>query len=358
MVDNTKEKTGKIQTVLGLIDSENIGITLPHEHIFLDMANLFSEPVNASEKGLAYEPIIMKNLSWLRHNQLSSRDNIRLLDEELAVQELMYFKQEGGKTIIELSNVNLLRDPLALARVSRITGLNIVMGSGYYIANSLSPDYASRTDEDIAEEIINDIEVGVRDTGIHAGIIGEIGCSWPLDEREKKTLHAAAIAQRRTGAAINAHSGSNAHSPMEIIEVLDKAGADISRVIISHIDSVDRPLDIRCELAKTGCYLSYDNFGSEVFVPVYAKTPPRCSDKDRIEQVIELIGKGYLKQLLLSHDICLKIRLIHYGGNGYAHILRNIVPRMLMYGVTREQINTLLVDNPKTITQLVTGKVN
>jgi phosphotriesterase-related protein len=107
-------------------------------------------------------------------------------------------------------------------------------------------------------------------------------------------------------------------------------------------------------LAKTGCYLEYDIFSSHTFCPISysvgftgGKVYNRPCDRERIEQIIELIDAGYLNQILISQDICTKSKLLRYGGHGYAHILRNIVPQMLVRGITRDQIHTIMVENPK-----------
>jgi len=348
--------TGKVQTVLGVIDADDLGITLPHEHLLLDMSVYFTEPKEARFKRLAHEPVSFENHGWVQYHSYNSLDNLRLLDEEEIIEEVIHCKNEGGSTVVSLSNVGLARDPLGLVNISRATGLNVIMGAGYYISQAQGSDYEKKTKEEIAEEIITDIEVGVDNTGVRAGIIGELGCTWPLKESERKVLLAGVIAQKRTGAAINVHQiSAGPNDAIEIIKILDGAGADLSRVVIDHIDLTILPLSYRLELAKTGCYLEYDIFGYPTFAPpsfggsgvIYN----RPCDRERIEQIIELIDAGYLNQILISQDICMKHLLLRYGGHGFAHILRNIVPQMLVRGITREQIHTLTVENPKRVLQ-------
>jgi len=348
---------GKVQTVLGVIDADDLGVTLPHEHLLIDMSVYFVDPQEAGLKKLAHEPVSIKKLSWLQHNAYSVRDNLQLLDEEEIIEELKPFKNAGGNSVVCLSNIGDGRDPVGIACISRATGLNVIMGSGYYVRQALGPDFDKKSVEEIAEEIIADIELGVGDTGIHAGIIGELGTMWPLEERDHKILLAGAMAQKKTGAAINVHQiSADTGEPLEVIKILDNAGADISRVVIDHIDLNILPLSTRIELAKTGCYLEYDIFGSHTFSPISysigftkGKVYNRPCDRERIEQIIELINAGYLNQILISHDVCTKGRLLRYGGHGYAHILRNIVPQMLVRGITREQIHTMMVENPKRV---------
>ena len=129
----TKELSGKVQTVLGLIEPEELGITLPHEHLLLDVSFYFVEPEIVRERELAYAPVSMENLSWIKFNRLSNLDDLKLEDEETAIDEALLFKEAGGKTIVELTNIGMGRNPNGLSHISKMTGLNIIMGSGYYV---------------------------------------------------------------------------------------------------------------------------------------------------------------------------------------------------------------------------------
>jgi len=348
---------GKAQTVLGLIDGNGLGVTLPHEHLFIDHAKAnFDEPNAASERALAYKPVTLEILSWLRYHLTGNIDNMRLLDEQEAIDEAMLFRKAGGNTIVDVTNIGAGRDPKALARISRATGLNIIMGAGYYLGSSHPAEMSDKTEEEITEEIVRDITVGVRDSGIRAGIIGEIGCSWPMHDNERKVLRAAARAQQITGAPLNIHPGRKKEAVFEIIELLADAGADLSRVIISHLRTRISEHSERCKVAKTGCYIEDDVFGWEGHAPLslfqedFIDVP---NDTQRIYDIMRLINEGHLNQILISHDICFKAWRVRYGGWGFAHILNYVVPMMLQRGMTKEQINTILVENPKRMLCLV-----
>jgi phosphotriesterase-related protein len=266
----------------------------------------------------------------------------------------MLFKEAGGNTIVDVTPNNVGRDPEALAHIAKATGINVVMGTAYYIEETYSQKMRmdSRAEEDIAEEFMRDILVGVSSTGICAGIIGEIGCSWPLTDNERKVLYAAAIAQQRTGASISIHPGSYEEAPIEIIKVLSNAGSDPRRVIIGHMGRTILSHSARFRLAETGCYLEWDRFGSDGQYPItspfyHNKLPDIPRDPERLNQIIQLIGEGHINQILISQDVYSKIDLAYFGGGGYAHILNNIVPLMRQKGVAEEHIHTLTVDNPK-----------
>jgi len=343
------ERIGKAQTVLGPIDATEMGVTLAHEHVLMDGSALYSEPAASSEKGRAFKPVDWDVLSWLRYHPFENVDNLRLLDEETMTREVLHFKAAGGGTIVDQGNNGLGRDPAALARISRVTGLHIIMGSGYYTANSLKPDVFSKSVDEIADEIVRDINEGVGTTGIKSGLIGEIGTSWPIHDFEKKSLLAAVKAQKATGAPINVHPGRHAEGPMAAARILDEAGADMSRVAFSHIDGRVRTHEGRVALAKMGCYLEYDLFGYEGHFPSFPGSPPidLPNDTTRIYELQALMDEGYLSQLFISHDIVVKTKLVCYGGWGYAHISNYVVPMMLKRGISQEVVDTILIVNPR-----------
>src|SRR5947199_966413 len=91
-------RAGQIQTVLGTIAPEQMGITLPHEHLLIDFKVMFAEPAAAGDKGRAWEPVSLANLGWVRQNFNANLDNLRLLDDRLAADEILLFKNAGGGT--------------------------------------------------------------------------------------------------------------------------------------------------------------------------------------------------------------------------------------------------------------------
>src|SRR2546428_12093293 len=128
--------TGQTQTVLGAVAPDAVGITLPHEHLLIDFKVMFAEPAAASDKGRAWEPVGLANLGWVRQNFNANLDNLRLLDEQVAQDEISLFKQAGGRTVVDPTPKAIGRDPLALARIAPATRLNVLMGAGYYVAAS------------------------------------------------------------------------------------------------------------------------------------------------------------------------------------------------------------------------------
>jgi phosphotriesterase-related protein len=346
------KRRGKVQTVLGLVDAEVLGITSMHEHILFDMSIWCVKPAEASKRGLADQPVTWQNLYLIRGNRLINSDNMRQTNEQLAVKELLLYKRAGGNTIVELSENGLSRDPIGLARVSIATGLNIIMGCGYYVGASHPPDLAHKSEDKIAEEIVRDLTVGVGDTGIRSGIIGEIGCSIPLENGERKVLRACAAAQRQTGAPLNIHPSFSDDLVLENVKILKDAGADLSHTIISHVDQDDFGSTTCHRLADFGCYLEFDAFGHLGYPHLeQGNILNLTGDLERINRIMALIKDGYTNQILVGQDICFKDCLTLYGGFGYAHILNNVMPLMRAKGMSEEQINTIVVENPKRVLQ-------
>ena len=343
---------GKAMTVQGPISPDELGTTLAHEHILIDLNCLFLEVEEAGQKAYMDEPVRLDNLWWIKQNMFSNRDNFLLTDTKVAVEEVMEFKRFGGNTIVDVTSIGIARDPLALKEISLETDLNIIMGSGYYVAFSHPPDMSEKTEEEIAEEIIKDVKEGTGNTGIKAGIIGEIGIS-DLKENpnEEKSLRAAIWAQKETGAPLTIHPPFTKQCE-KIIEILEEEGADLGRVIMCHTEwHLDESLEYTFMIADTGMYIEYDVWGLEGNWPKANEALP--SDTQRLNAIKKFIHNGYLDQVLLSQDICSKIQLMAYGGYGYAHILRDCLPLFRQAGISEKEIQVMLVDNPKKILQFV-----
>ena len=340
--------SGRAQTVLGTVAPETLGITMMHEHLISDLSRFFHEPDDPQEQLIARTPVDLGTLSWVLMNWSGSLDNLVLSDQDLAVDEVSIFKKEGGGTLVDVTSVGLGREPLALRYVAEKTDLHIVMGSSYYLAHFHPPDMDGKSEDDIYEEIVRDITEGVGDTGVRAGIIGEVGCSWPLHPNEAKALRASARAQRKTGAPLSIHPGLHVDAPFKIVDILAEAGADIERVIIGHMERTRLDRDRLVRLLRSGCYVEFDWFGE--VRPTYPhgiiEVP---SDGERIKTIAFLIAEGFGKKVVVSQDICLKARLASFGGPGYGHIARYVRTWMRELGIKADEIDDLLVGNPRRI---------
>ena len=336
---------GLVQTVLGLVPPLELGPTTTHEHLYADFSSMYRPAQDSPSPELADAPLALENLGWIRRNYYSNRPNLWLTDLDTAIEEVRKYKKAGGGAIVEATTPGIGRSPDALARISRESGVHIVMGAGFYVGAAHPDDMDARGVEDLAREIAGDIVEGAGGGGIKAGIIGEIGCTWPLAPNERKALAAAAIAQKETGAAISVHPGRHPDAPLEILEILANGGADVSRVVMAHLDRTVFEFDALERIAASGCYLEWDLFGNEgSYYPLAEIDMP--SDAQRLDFIRRAVDAGYCDKIVMGHDIFTKHRLVRYGGHGYGHILENIVPKMRRKGFPEDVIRAITVDNP------------
>ncbi|MDE0376664.1 MAG: hypothetical protein OXK16_12005, partial [bacterium] len=182
-------------------------------------------------------------------------------------------------------------------------------GCGFYVEATHPAGLHRWSVEDIAGEMVRDLTEGMDGTGIRAGVIGELGVTgYPMEPTERKVLQAAALAQQEVGCAIIAHSAAGADSPLEVIEVLSDARADISRVVQSHLDDRFRSdLDRYRRAAESGAGLGLDTFGRELYYAMRETWLP--SDEDRMDALVMLIESGMTDRIFPGQDICFKHEL-------------------------------------------------
>jgi len=341
MQSSQTRRTGCVQTVKGLIAPEELGPTLMHEHLLLDVAPPRMRKARSAE-GPSVQACDCFKLNW---GQLAHSDNYRLDQREVMSEELREMRAAGGRSLVELTVGGLEPDPAGLLELAERSGVNIIMGCGHYVEEYQSADLADRTPEEFAREMIEHITHGAWGTPIRAGIIGEIGCQAPWTEREQRVMRGALMAQAETGAAVNAHPGRSDTQPFELAAFARAAGAPMERFIISHVERTLFSPDDLLRLADTGCVLEFDLFGFESnYIPEPAIDLP--NDARRTRLIRGLIDRGRILQVVISHDICTKNRLCRYGGHGYQHIFANVIPMMLQRNFTQSEIDQILVHNP------------
>jgi phosphotriesterase-related protein len=356
------DMVGKAMTVTGPIDAAHLGATVMHEHIFIDFTNglTMGPPYNTPATEVAFwdEKLTLENVHLVRERGLRNKDSAIISDIRIAVKEVFDFKSWGGNTIVDVTNIGIGRDPLALRRVAVETGVNLVMGSGWYAKRFHPPDMDQRTVEDLTDEIVRDITVGVGETGVRSGIIGEIGIDGgPLTRNELKSLKASAWASLSTGAAISLHYGGTDRERLQVAAILGEEGVNMDRVIFGHSDGYADDIPFLIEQLEMGAYIQFDLLGRvgapiSRIPPVRGPGPTKPQGATTIlvgEAVPKLIDAGFGDRILLSQDVYTKIDLKTYGGTGYSFILEKFVPFLRNRGVTEKQIMTLLVENPRNI---------
>jgi len=325
-----------------------MGITLPHEHLFIDLRNQFTAFDNEEKNVLSKQPVAMNNLGRLRLNPYALQDNLVLDEMETAISEALLFKKAGGKTMVDCTSIGIKRQPQKLRELSERTGINVIAGSGYYTQDTHPQEMVDWSAEEIAEGIVRDFKEGIDGTGIKAGIIGEIGTSQEILPQEKKNLHASAIAFRQLNAPVYIHTYPWGRAGIEAVDMLIKDGVTPNKIVLCHID-VEPDLSYIEVLLERGIYVEFDNFGKEFVIDPSERGFAGgifIRDLERIRIIRDLVQKGYIDKLLVTNDICLKSMLCCYGGWGYAHILENVVPLMESEGLAKETIDRIIVENP------------
>jgi phosphotriesterase-related protein len=305
-------------TVTGLVKAEDMGITLPHEHLLIEMMVRYNP--SPEEADLGPQPSLADRWRILRA-PAGYKVNLQGHDIPSAIVECGYFKAAGGKTIAELSSIGNGGDPVGLKKIAEETGLNIIAATGLYIAPTL-PDWVRHGSVDtIADHLIADIETGGAE-GIRRGAIGEIAVEMGT-EVELKSVRAAGRAQARTGAPCFFHVASGIlpeFRPLtdELIDLYVKEGGDLKRLVLCHQDGSGDNQAYQERLLAKGLWIEYDTFGSEgvfAFGERYIQLP---TDSQRIGEIKALMDAGYSKQLLISQDICYQMSKRSWGGWGLA----------------------------------------
>ncbi|KAM3603962.1 uncharacterized protein V6R79_004624 [Siganus canaliculatus] len=341
------ELSGKVQTVLGLVDPDQLGRTMTHEHLTMSFECCYFPPAPGQE-AVAEDPFHMRHMHWLSQNPYSCHENLLLLQETAAVrEELLAYRKAGGGTIVENTTTGIERDLPTLRHMSKETGVHIVAGAGYYVDCSHSEATKKMSVEKLTDIIISEVLHGADGSDIRCGVIGEIGTSWPITDSETKVLRATAHAQAQLGCPVIIHPGRNPAAPAEVVRILQEAGGDISKTVMSHLDRTLFDNGELLEFAKLGSYLEYDLFGVEMLNYPYNLSVDMPSDSQRVKALAFLVKEGFEDRIVIAHDIHTKNRLTKYGGHGYSHILNNIVPKMLGRGISQHQVDKILIDNPK-----------
>ena len=335
----------EVQTVLGPVSADELGITLMHEHLLVDATPWFQEPEEASKRHLAHRPVSIDMLGALRNDPFLCWDNCQLLDERVAVEEVSAFRWAGGKTIVDPTCRGIGRDPKALKRISRRTGLHIVMGAGYYLEPSHPMHVKDMSVEDVADEAERDVREGLDD--VKAGIIGEIGISKDFTPEEEKVLRGASRAQARTGVPLEVHLPGWERHAHRVLDAVAEEGGDLSRTVLCHMNPSGEDFEYQSTLAERGAWLEYDMVGMDFYYADQEAQSP--SDEENARAILRLKEAGLLDHIVLSQDVFVKIQLVRYGGTGYAHILEHFVPRLVRHGFTSKEIQRLLVENPKNV---------
>lgn len=295
------------RTVLGDVDVEEMGFTLPHEH-------LITQP---PDRVIKKDPDLLVN------------------DITKPVQELTLFKQAGGSTLADLAPKSYGRNVPVIVDASERSGVHVIATTGYLKGAYFPPEVDEWTVNQIADFMISEVEEGMDGTEHKAGII-KAGSSYNyISALEEKVFKAAVVAANETGAPIMTHTEKGSMG-VEQVELVKSLGFDTSRLIISHID-INPDYYLHKKMVSLGAYIIHDG-------PSKVKYG---TDEHIIEILQKLVEDGFADRQLLSCDMGRRGYWTSYGGGpGFTYIPTKFVPRLLDQGFSQELVDMFTVKNP------------
>jgi phosphotriesterase-related protein len=313
----------QVQTVLGPVSVESLGFTLMHEHIVLS------------------DPEIEIN----RFSQWTDEQGIPAVTDQLRQA-----KAAGVDSVVDLTAIGMGRNVARIRRIAEASGVHVIVATGIYTFDKLpryfglrGPGTRNGGPELLETLFVREIEEGIADTGIRAGIIKVTTDVLGITPDIERILRAAAVAHRRTGAPISTHTHAATFRGRDQQQLFRSMGVDLGRVIIGHCgDSTD--LAYLTELMDAGSYIGMDRFGSEAVLPA----------DQRVETLLALIARGYSARMVLSHDAnCFtdhfepEIQREQWPNCSYRYIPEQIIPRLRSAGVPEAEITQMTVQNPR-----------
>jgi len=312
----------EVQTVLGPVAAERLGVTLIHEHLrFRDEATA---------------------------EQFPSRYN-RKEELEAALAAVRAAQSHGVETIVDPTAMFGGRDVRFMREVSEATGVNVVPCTGIYSYNHLPLYFESRSEDEMAEHFIEDIEGGIQGTEIKAAFIKCAADEPGVTPNVEKIHRAAARASNRTGVPIMAHSRPAKRTAIRQLEIFREEGVPPERIQIAHCGDSD-DLNYLEQVLSQGVYAGLDRYGLELFLPL----------EKRNEVAAELLRRGYAKQLFISQDFCATLdwyppRIVEQLTAAGAVrnwsmtlVFEEVIPALRAEGVLDDAVfNQLFVENPR-----------
>jgi phosphotriesterase-related protein len=315
-----------VQTVRGPVDTAALGKVLMHEHVFVLGTEM--------RENYADYPS-----TWDEKQRVSD-----------AVAKLTELKSHGIDTIVDPTVIGLGRYLPRIQKVNEQVDINIVVATGLYTYNDVpfqfhytGPGLLFNVAEPMVELFVKDIRDGIAGTGVKAAFL-KCAIEEPgLTPGVERVMRAVGQAQVETGVPVTVHTSAQTKSGLVAQKVFSDEGVDLTKIVIGHSgDSTD--LDYLCALADAGSLLGMDRFGLDVLLPF----------EQRVRTVAELARRGYAEKMVLAHDASCFIDWFDADAKvqavpnwKYTHISNDVIPALLELGVTKEQLTTMLVDNPR-----------
>ncbi|MBF6600668.1 MAG: phosphotriesterase [Dehalococcoidia bacterium] len=307
-----------IPTATGPIDTDTLGFTLMHEHVFV-----LSEGVVANFPRL-----------WERDEQVAA-----------AIAALTEAKAHGVDTIVDLTVLGLGRDVATVREIAQASGMRIIVATGLYTYDVLPHYFESRGPDHMADLFVQDIEQGIQETDIRAGILKCATDEQGVTTGVEKVLRAVARAHRRTGVPISTHTHAKSEQGLRQQDIFEQEGVDLGRVVIGHSGDSEDIVYLEKLMAR-GSYIGMDRFGIDMLLPT----------EKRVATIVKLCERGHAARMVLSHDASCHIdwfdpALIKQGLPkwNFLHISDDVIPALRAAGVSEEQVRTMTIDNPRRI---------
>jgi phosphotriesterase-related protein len=312
-----------IHTVTGTCRPADLGLTLMHEHLLIGWPG------------------------WESDTAAPAFD--RRAAKRLCVERMLELKSLGVATLLDPCPIDLGRDVEFAAEVSQESGVRVICATGLYKEESGAAAYYKfrgafgDSESEMVDIFVKEINEGIGSSGIRAGVIKIATGPHQITPYERTVISAAARAHKATGAPITTHTDEGTMG-REQLALLVEAGVDPRRVIVGHsCGSAD--LRYHVDMLDRGAYLGFDRFGLELLQP----------DRLRLASLIGLLGIGFERQIVLSHDTvwCWRGRPLPIPAEQLAplwdprHVLQHIVPALRDAGVAQAKIDAMLVDNPR-----------
>lgn len=333
-----------VHTVTGNIPVSQLGPTLTHEHLWCDVRNYLWQPPEDWKRHLVDQPV-SASIAWaLREDPFFHPDNCRLDSVPHAVAELRHFQEAGGTTVIDVSTPGMGRDPRRLREIAEDAGIQVVMGAGWYIDPTHPESVRSADVDELAGQLIAEVEHGAEGTPIRPGVLGEIGVSTEPTASEITCLRAAARAQTATGLPLFIHLDGWARTGHDVLDILENEGARPDSVVLGHMNPSGEDFEYQASLAQRGAWLGFDMTGMGFYYADHGGQSPAPDDDAR--HIARLLDAGLGGRVLVSHDVFVKAMWTIHGGNGYGYIPRLFLPRLRRrFGIDGEQADALLTSN-------------
>lgn len=318
----------KVNSVTGELHINDLGYTLIHEHMRTRSEAIAKQfPRLYDEEGEEYE---------------------------LALEQVLAVKKHGVQTIFDPTVMGLDRDVLFMERISRAADVKIIAATGIYTFDTLPTRFNVNSIDFLADQFVQDIEVGIQNTSIKAGFLKCATDVQGVTPAVEKVIRAVARAHLQTGYPIMTHSHPATETGIKQAEIFKEEGVNMGKVLIGHCGDTDN-LDYIERVLDYGVFIGMDRYGISKVL----------STEKRNKTVIALTEKGYANRMFLSQDYCCTTDF--YKPNSLkqtaspdwsmTYLFETVIPLLKEQGITEEQLRMIMAENVKNWVSVESSKI-